>query len=39
MSGNTKNCLFDESQLTKIKCDGVMVKIGAKATNKEAACM
>lgn len=39
MKGNTKNCLFDESQLTKIKCEGAMVKIGAKATNKDLACM
>lgn len=39
MKGNTKNCLFDESQLTKIKCDGMMVKISAKATNKAMACM
>lgn len=36
---NTKNCLYDESQLTKIKCEGAMVKIGAKATNKDLACM
>lgn len=38
-SGNTKNCVYDESGLTKTKCDGVMVKIGAKATNKAIACM
>jgi len=35
---NTKNCLFDESQLTSIKCKGVLVKIGATAPNKDMAC-
>lgn len=39
LKGNSKNCLFDESQLTKIKCDGVMVKIGSKAKDKSMACM
>lgn len=39
LKGNSKNCLFDESQLTKIKCDGIMVKIGSKAQNKAMACM
>lgn len=36
---NTKNCVFNEAQLNGIKCDGVFVKIGAKATAKESACM
>jgi len=36
---NTKNCVFDESLLTKVKCDGVMVKISSKASNKDIACM
>lgn len=39
MKGNSKNCVFDENQLTAIKCDGVMVKIGSKAQNKAIACM
>lgn len=39
MSNNTKNCIFDEAQLSKIKCDGNMIKIPANATNKNLACM
>lgn len=34
-----KNCLFDETQLTLVKCDGVFVKIGAKATVRDMACL
>jgi len=36
---NTKNCIFDESQLINVKCDGIFVKIGAKAQARETACM
>jgi len=36
---NTKNCVYDESMITKIKCDGSMVKIGSKASNKNIACL
>lgn len=36
---NPKNCLFNETVMNEVKCDGVMVKIGAKATNRLMACM
>jgi len=36
---NPKNCIFDESQIANINCDGVLVKIGAKAQARETACM
>lgn len=38
MKGNTKNCLFYDSQIAKLKCDGIFVKIDAKAP-KDLACM
>lgn len=36
--GNSKNCLFDDAQVSDVKCDGVMIKIPASATNKDLAC-
>jgi len=36
---NSKNCIFDETQLIKVTCDGIFVKIGAKAQARETACM
>lgn len=35
---NTMNCVFSENQLKDIKCSGVLVKISAKASNKNLAC-
>lgn len=39
MKGNTKNCIYTMKQIPKMKCDGKMVHIGAKAQNKQMACM
>lgn len=39
LKGNPKNCVFSENQLTTVKCTGIMVKIGSKASNKSLACM
>lgn len=39
LKNNTKNCIFDESKLSSVKCEGIMVKIGANASNKQLACM
>jgi len=38
-NGNTLNCVFDQSETPKIKCDGLIVKIPAKSNNKQLACM
>mmetsp|Transcript_36492 Transcript_36492/g.79515 ORF Transcript_36492/g.79515 Transcript_36492/m.79515 type:complete len:221 (+) Transcript_36492:174-836(+) len=35
---NSLNCLFDEAQLTTVKCDGIFVKIGSKVSVPEMAC-
>jgi len=36
---NSKNCMFSESIMDQVNCDGVMVKIGAKAKNRKMACL